>query len=101
MAKELENMTEALRKSEQGTTHFLSQYTNSPYRFSSSWENLLINKRQFRKTFPKSISWSLSNHLTHASVCCFSYQNLQTWSVRGQQYKGELLFEFISVVTVL
>jgi len=40
MAAELENMTEALRKSEQGTTHFLSQYTNYPYQFSSSWENL-------------------------------------------------------------
>ena len=40
MAAELENMTEALRKSEQGTAHFFSQYTNSPYQFSSGWENL-------------------------------------------------------------
>lgn len=40
MAAELETMTEALRKSEQGTTHLLSQYTNSPHQFCNSWEKL-------------------------------------------------------------
>ena len=53
MAKELENMTEALRESEQGTTHFLSQYTKSPYRFNSSWESLLCSfGRPVQSQFP-------------------------------------------------